>query len=299
MKIDEYQNNLHMRLQISFLLFIGILSIVALNSCRDSRIHEQREMGEVFKKYGIADACFILRDHSHDEVYLYNKVRCLERFSPASTFKIFNSLVALETAVAPDEQLIIKWDSVVRDRPELNKDMNMRDAFKWSNVSYYQELARRIGKDYMQHYIDTAQYGNRYIGNQIDAFWLNDSLQISADEQVGLMRRLYFDELPFSERSQRIVRSMMTVEESDQHKIYYKTGTKAVNDSLLCWVVGYAENIVNVQEPEKSMNKSNVRSYPYFFAMNFTVPNDANKDWFAIRMQVLRALLNQVAFTNR
>ena len=233
----------------------------------------------------------MMRDHAHESIHYYNKDRCLVRYTPASTFKILNSLIALETVVAPDEQMIIKWDSIVR-RPEWNKDMNMREAFKLSNVGYYQEIARRIGYDYMQHYIDTVQYGNRKIGPQIDMFWLNDSLQISADEQLGFIKKLYFDELPFSERSQRIVRSMMLREETPDYKLYYKTGTGRLKDSTVYWIVGVAEKIEHVKEHEKSMNKSDVRNYPYLFAQNFSVANsDTSRDWFNTRIEVLKQIL--------
>ena len=172
----------------------------------------------------------MMRDHTHEEIFFFNKERCVTRYTPASTFKIFNSLVALETAIAPDDRYMIPWDSVVRFRPEWNRDMDLREAFRVSNVGYYQELARRIGKNNMQHYLDTVRYGNQRMGSQVDAFWLNDTLQISADEQLGLVKKLYFDQLPFSDRSQRIVRSMMLQEETDDYKLYYKTGTGDYKD---------------------------------------------------------------------
>lgn len=279
--------------------FCFVILVTLFYSCKDARIHEQEELGPIFKNHGITDACFILRDHTHDEIYFYNKERCLRRFSPASTFKIFNSLVALETAIAPDEQLVIKWDSVERWNPEWNKDMTMREAFKLSCVPYYQEIARRVGKDYLQHYLDTVQYGNKRMGGKIDEFWLNDTLQISADEQLGFVKRLYFDELPFSERSQRIVRSIMLQENEHDRKLYYKTGTHVTKDSTLCWITGFAEDIISVTEHEKSMNKSGVRNYPYFFAMNFTVPGNDFKKWSEVRMKVLHEILEKMVFQKR
>lgn len=235
----------------------------------------------------------MLRDNNHEAVHYYNKERCLQRFSPASTFKIFNSLVGLETAIAPDEQLVIKWDSVVRSNPEWNKDMTMREAFKLSNVGYYQELARRIGPEYMQHYLDTANYGNKQMGGAIDQFWLNDTLQISADEQVGFVKRLYFNELPFSERTQRIVRSMMLQEETPGYRLSYKTGWSMQPEKQILWVVGYVEKIEHVVEDKNSMNKSNIRMYPYFFAENFEVPaGDTTKEWARIRLDIMKDILN-------
>lgn len=276
----------------SLLFLVAVLLFTA--SCRDSRIHEHEEWGKYFTEHGIDSACFIIRDNNHEAIAFYNKDRCLERFSPASTFKIFNSLVALDIPVAPDEQMVIKWDSVDR-RPEWNQDLTMRDAFKVSSVPYYQEIARRIGNQYMQQYLDTADYGNKNANGTIDLFWLNDTLQISADEQVGLLKRMYFYELPFTERAQRIVRSMMLQEDTEDYKLYYKTGWSAPNgaDEQVVWVVGFVERIEHMKEHENSMNKSNFRLYPYFFAMNFSLPNDIEdyKKYSEIRLQILKSIL--------
>ena len=275
-----------------FKLSLFSILVISFSSCRESRLHEEKNWGNHFQQHGITKGCFILRDNNHEAVHYYDKERCLERFSPASTFKIFNSLVALETAVAPDEQLLIKWDSIPRRISDWNKDMTMREAFKASNVGYYKELARRIGPDNMQHYLDTANYGNKRMGGRIDEFWLNDTLQISADEQLGFVKRLYFNELPFSERTQRIVRSMMLQEETPEYKLYYKTGWAMLPPKQILWVVGYIEKIEHVKEHEKSMNKSDIRMYPYFFAQNFEVPSaDSTKEWGKIRIDVLKNVL--------
>lgn len=259
------------------LLLIALTALLFV-SCREKRTHEHKEWGDIFKQHGVENGCFIIRDHTHEIINYYNRERCLRRFSPASTFKIFNSLVALEEGVAQDETFTLPWDSVVRSVPEWNKSMSMLEAFKVSNVPFYQELARRIGKPVMQRYLDTVQYGNMEIGGAIDKFWLDNSLQISADEQVGFLRKLYFNELPFTERTQRIVRFMMEQEETPAHKIYYKTGWAANGDTAVAgggnvlWVTGFTERIVHIKEHEKSMNKAGFRMYPYFFALNFTIP---------------------------
>jgi beta-lactamase class D len=277
-----------MRLLFSILC----LSFLSLTACRESRIHEHEDWAKAFTARGITKGCFILRDNNHEAIHYYNKERCLERFSPASTFKIFNSLVALETSVAPDEQYTIVWDSIDRGMPDWNRDLNMREAIKVSAVPYYQELARRIGLARMQLYLDTMNYGNANIGGKIDEFWLNDSLQISADEQVGFVKRLYFAELPASERSQRIVKSMILQEETPAYKLYYKTGWAMRTGKNLFWVVGFIERIQHVKEDAKSMNKSDIRMYPYFFALNFAPPaGDTTTNWPAVRVDILKDLL--------
>ncbi len=283
-------------------ILILALSIITLASCRDARIKDHPEWEARFKAQGITNACFMLRDHVHESVHYYNKDRCLQRFTPASTFKIFNSLVALETGIAQDETYTIPWDNVVRSRPEWNKTMNMKEAFRVSNLAYYQELARRVGAQNYQHYMDTVRYGNQKIGPKADAFWLDNSLQISADEQVGFLKRLYFEELPFTLRTQTIVRSLMLREDTAGTRLFYKTGTgETPQGTDLRWVVGFLEREVEVKEDKASMNKSDVRNYPYIFALNFEVPKgDSSKDWGSVRIEILHQLLKDYgAYTSQ
>lgn len=275
--------------------FIGalLLAIIVISSCKREVYFTQNQWGDIFKKYGIDSGCFELKDNNHDQLFIYNLDRASKRYSPASTFKIMNSLIALETNVALDENLVIPWDGVVR-RPEWNKDMSMREAFKVSCVPYYQELARRIGQVEMQKGLDSVTYGNMRIGPKIDEFWLNDTLQISADEQVTLAKKLYFDKLPFSQRTQRIVRSLMLHEDSTNYKLYYKTGTQLPFRSgkkvVLAWVVGFVEK----KETQKAVmsNKEETNYKPYFFAMNFETP-DTNMNTMEVRLNILKDILRE------
>jgi beta-lactamase class D len=276
-----------------FLLSSLAIVLLFLSSCERDNILKQDQWDGIFKKYGVDSACFELSDNSHDQVLIYNLERCSRRFSPASTFKIMNSLIALESNIAPDENLIIKWDGVTR-RDTWNKDMNMREAMKVSCVPYYQELARRIGDVEMKKWIDTIRYGNKNINGAIDMFWLNDTLLISPDEQVGFMKKLYFDKLPMSQRSQRIVRSLMLQEDSTDYKLYYKTGTK-MDDSdprhiTMAWIVGFVER----KETQKGVvtKKEETNYRPYFFAMNFETP-DTTMNTMDVRKAILKDILRE------
>ena len=71
---------------------------------------------------------------------------------PASTFKIINLLIALETNTIKDENEIIKWvgstDTVKYGyRPEIYHDMPVKEAFELSAGWVFVELAKKIGKD--------------------------------------------------------------------------------------------------------------------------------------------------------
>ena len=273
-------------------ILLLVLTVIAFSSCKENRMHEHADWSKFYEAHGIKNACIIIRNNNHETIDYYNKERCLERYMPASTFKIFGSLVALETAAAPDEQWVIKWDSVQR-REDCNKDLSLREAFRASCYSYFKAIANKVGEPVLQHWLDTVKYGNMELGEEFDAAWVKDgNLKISADEQLGFVKRLYFNELPFSERSQRIVRSMMLWEDGANYKLSYKTGTGEVGDNYIYWIVGYVERIEKVEEHEKSMNKANFRQYPYFFAQNFEMPkSDTSKDYFKVRVEVLKEVL--------
>ena len=161
----------------------------------------------------------------HDDTLLvHNPTRADQEFLPASTFKIPNSLIALETGVIADEREVLKWDGQKRSVPEWNKDHDMRSAIAVSAVWFYQELARRVGAKRMQEWIDRIGYGNRDLSGGIDQFWLTGGLRITARQQIEFLRRLYADELPFSARTRRIVKDILVLERTAEYVLRGKTG---------------------------------------------------------------------------
>lgn len=195
---------------------------------------------------------FVFFDLNDNRYIRFNSERCAERFLPASTFKIMNSLIGLETGVIPDENYVIPWDGTPYDVPAWNRDHTLKTAIQNSVVWYYQELARRVGQARMQQYIDTANYGNKDISGQIDTFWLEGGLRISADEQVAFLERLYRGDLPFSQRAMATVKEILVLEKTTTYQFSGKTGTVQRVAPRIGWFVGYIEEASNV----------------YFFATN-------------------------------
>jgi beta-lactamase class D len=221
-----------------------------------------------------------MANNQNGEVTVYNMKLDTHRFLPASSFKIVNSLIGLETGRITDEKMLIKWDGVTRWNADWNKDLTMKEAFKVSSVGYYQEVARRIGKDTMKQWIDTLHYGNMNISGAIDSFWINNTLKISPDEQLGLVKKLYFDKLPFQKRTQQIVKDVMLQEDNTMYKLSYKTGWGFDEmKSAIGWVVGWIEENRHV----------------YFFTLLIKSP-DENIDMISLRIKILKAILNQYGF---
>ena len=171
-------------------------------------------------------------------ISVWNPQNCHVRVSPCSTFKIANSLIALETGAVSGADEKFTWDGVRRAIPEWNRDQTLATAFRYSVVPVYQEIARKIGPQKMQAYLDKIGYGNRVIAGGIDQFWLNNSLRISPREQIDLLARLVGDVLPFSPQNQHTVRQMMRLDQTPIGTLYGKTG--GTNDPApLGWFVGY------------------------------------------------------------
>ena len=173
-----------------------------------------------------------------------DKNRSGEAKLPASTFKIPNSLIALETGVVGDpDKDVFKWDGVVRSIEVWNKDHTMRSAIAVSAVPVYQEIARRIGAERMQKYVDLFEYGNRDIGGGIDQFWLTGALRIDPVQQVDFVDRLRRGVLPVSKRSQDLVREILPVTKVGDATIRAKSGLLGaeIGKPSLGWLVGWAE----------------------------------------------------------
>ncbi|KAB8143133.1 class D beta-lactamase [Chloroflexia bacterium SDU3-3] len=188
-----------------------------------------------------ADGAFTLYSTRDGSYTRHNPQRSAQQFLPASTFKILNSLIALETGVITDESTIITWDGTRYHNQDWNQDHTLASAFKNSVVWYYQEVARRIGERRMRQYVEAAGYGNQNIGGKIDRFWLDGDLRISADEQVAFLRRPYDEDLPFSTRSIQIVKSIMRQRQTADYTLSGKTGTAVWGDQRMAWFVGYLE----------------------------------------------------------
>ena len=173
-----------------------------------------------------------------------DKNRSGEAKLPASTFKIPNSLIALETGVVGDpDQDVFKWDGVVRSIEAWNRDHTMRTAIAASAVPVYQEIARRIGAERMQKFLDLFEYGNRDIGGGIDQFWLTGNLRIDPVQQVDFVDRLRRGALPVSKRSQGLVRDILPVTKVGDSVISAKSGLLGaeVGKPSLGWMVGWVE----------------------------------------------------------
>ncbi len=225
-------------------IIFGIIFLFTLTSCKANKKNSQENWSRIFTKHE-ATGTFVLYNLATEKFKYFNKTRADSGYIPASTFKILNSLIALETNSIADEHEIIKWDGSDKGWSKWNKDQNMETAISVSCVWFYQELAKRIGQDRMQHWIDSVQYGNRKMGGKVDSFWLQGDLRISANEQIPFLRKLIKNELPFATRNQKIVKKIMITDSTNNYMIHSKTGWGVNRTPQIGWLVGYVGKVNN------------------------------------------------------
>ena len=259
---------------------------VILFACSPNNVKQDKSLEKFFTENKV-EGCFALMDNASGKFTVHNLSRFRDSsYLPASTFKIVNSLIGLQTGKISSDSMIIKWDGVKRRVADWNKDLNMYEAFRVSSVYYYQEVARRIGKDTMQLWLDSLKYGAKtdtekvVIKTAVDSFWLNNSLKITPDQQLGLVKRLYFVQLPFFKTYQEMVKRAMLFESNTNYRLGYKTGWGFTEKGhAIGWIVGWIEE----------------NNHPYFFVLNIESP-DKDYDMQTVRIKMLKDILKQLGF---
>jgi beta-lactamase class D OXA-209 len=226
------------------------------------------------------EGSILIWDYHQGKYYSNDFERSATGFLPASTFKIPNSIIALETGNANLDDFIFRWDGERRAFSSWEKDLTLKEAFRVSCVPCYQELARKAGTDSMRHYLGRLGYpGMVFDSSTVDNFWLEGPSAISAFEQVDFLKRFYFQDLPISEKTWLDMKEVLLLESNDNYKLSAKTGLAMRDLPYIGWLVGYWE------EGEKL----------YFFATNLQTDAAEKLDLLIpARLELTKAALNEI-----
>jgi beta-lactamase class D len=203
----------------------------------DTRIVERPDWQRFFQAAGVVGTMVLQKDGASD-ILVYDAKRAARPYLPASTFKILNACIGLETRAVSGPDAIFPYDGKPRRMPAWNTDLTLAQAFAVSCVPVFQEIARRIGFDRMAWYVAASGYGNADISGGIDRFWLDGGLRISALGQVDFLSRLDHHHLPFSAATIEAVRDMMIVEKGLGYTMRAKTGWASSVSPGIGWYVG-------------------------------------------------------------
>lgn len=173
-------------------------------------------------------------------IHAHDSDRAALRFSPASTFKILNTLIALEAGIVASKDTPMAWDGADHGLPAWNRDQTLESAFRVSCLWCYQEIARSVGTARYAAALQQVGYGNQQVGQQVDRFWLDGTLTISALEQIEFLSKLHACELPFREEHIAELKSIMLTDTTPDYALYAKSGWTGP-DLHIGWYVGFVE----------------------------------------------------------
>ncbi|MDG2374919.1 MAG: class D beta-lactamase [Woeseiaceae bacterium] len=179
-----------------------------------------------------------------ERTFIHNPGRASIAYSPASTFKIPNSLLALGFGVVDPKSSEFEWDGEDKGIAHWNQNQTLESAFRVSCVWCYQEIAREVGAARYRDALRDLNYGNREIGNQVDMFWLNGDLTISAWGQIEFLRSFYREETGHKGADVDIVKDIMLVERTDTYSLHAKSGWTGAALHI-GWYVGYVTTVDN------------------------------------------------------
>lgn len=222
------------------ILVLSLITIVCLPVLQ-SEIHEFPNFKAHFENAGVTGT-FVIYDPTKDSTFVHNKTRSNQRFRPASSFKVANAIIALDTGVVRNIEEVIPYGGTREYFKNWEQDMTIDQAMRVSNVAVFHTIARRIGLEKYRDTLEAYGYGNADPGMSIDnRFWLNGPLEISALEQVEFFRKVTAAELPADANAIAWTKEMILYEETQSYRIYAKTGWVGPDDPQIGWWVGWVE----------------------------------------------------------
>jgi beta-lactamase class D len=239
-----------------FYLLLSAFSFLVVSSCTLNHAKVNNELKKYFDDSKV-EGCFALLNNQMGTITLYNMELDTQRLPTGTSFKIPETLIGIQTGKIINENTTLSTDTSASGKTTL------KQAFEKSDISYFQEMARRVGKEAFGSWLDSLSYGNKNISGSVDSFWLNNDLRISPDEQLGLMSKLYFEQLPFQKYAQETVAGMMLKEDDSLYILSYATGTGIdEKNNSFAWNVGWIEEnkhvyffVTFIRTPDKEMDE--------------------------------------------
>jgi len=242
-----------------------------LLSCSPNNVKVDNSLKKIFDENNVTGT-FAVWNNATGEITVYDLNKYKKGLcSPGSSFDIITALAGLQSGKISNDSMKID---------DGYEGLTMYDAFRVSYTPYFREVARRVGKDTMQRWLDSLYGGSKKITSRIDTFWMDNSFKVVPDQQLGLMQKLYFKKLPFFKPYEEMVTRAMLMEDNSNYKLSYKIGkAKNENGNPVGWVLGWIEE-----------NK-----HPYFFVLNFESA-DKEMDISAVGTKMLKDILKQQGF---
>jgi beta-lactamase class D len=217
------------------IIFAALLAAASVAQAEDTAI------AQLFRETGV-DGTLVMESVKTGQRFVHNDARAKQAFVAASTFKVFNTLIAVEESAIGGADEPLRWDGTQYEIADWNRDQTLRTAFQVSCVWCYQALARQVGAETYAAYLRQAGYGQLREPFDVGSFWLDGALTISADQQVAFLKQVVERSLPFSANAYETLRFVMLTDVAPATACMRKPAGRPATNRLytdLGWYVGY------------------------------------------------------------
>lgn len=197
------------------LSFLALL--LFLSACTFNAVEQDTKLETYFQDTKL-NGSFAIMDNGTGKFTVHNLKRFRDSsYSPAGTFAVVQALIGLQTGQ-------------ITGVPYLNTDslpvLEIKGAQAWMDSLGY---GAKNDKDLFK------------IKN-VDSFWMDHSLKVTPDAQLGLIKQLYFGQLPFFKAYQETVKKVLAKEENTLYRLGYITGVGTDTKGIqIGWVLGWIE----------------------------------------------------------
>ena len=204
-------------MRLKAVVFISLFAFVS--ACTPNNVQTDATIGKILDSAGMYGS-FALLDNGTEQFMIHNLAAYKDSaISPLNSFFLVPALMASEKGIF---------------------NQNKSTLINFDSTSGYQNLIQQLGRPAILKAIDSLHYGKGVVSADMTKFWSDNSLRITPDEQLGLIKRLYFNQLYFQKRAQEIVKTMILKEDNASYKLSYVASSET-NASNQSWVLGYIE----------------------------------------------------------
>ncbi len=192
-----------------------------------------------------AEHCLAMADAATGKWLVHEGV-CDKRLPPMSTFKLPIALMGYDAGILQDEHnpVLPFKQGYVDWRPQWRQAHDPSSWMKESVVWYSQQITQQLGGKRFAGYVERFGYGNEDVSGHkekqdgLTASWLDSSLRISPDEQIGFLRRVLNRELGVKPQAYDFSAALLRrAEPVGGWQVFGKTGS----GRNVGWYVGWIE----------------------------------------------------------
>lgn len=209
-------------------------------------IEERQDLQSLFTEAGTTGT-LVVHDYKTDKVIVVGKSRSEQPYSPSSTFKIPNTLIALrvgaisgmdEPIPAPSEPFLVRGKPFLPDA--CNATATVALALQNSCIPAYQDIAGRIGVVQYNEFLMRMNYAPASVtAANLKEFWLTGAIALSARDQVAFLDRMIAGRVPIQPAHIEAMWAALAAGESPKGQMFAKTGYVFTSTPDVGWYVGW------------------------------------------------------------